>query len=89
MLQLEPVSYGCFQHLYVNILQRLEFDAVPGHGGLADLLSIGLRQVGLIFKTKYIDRDPCSVGAQTDTVKLLACSVCILNGAGSISYIRV
>ena len=51
-----PVSDGLFEYIQFDILQRFEFDAITGDGGLAYFLSIGFQQEGLVFEAHDVYR---------------------------------
>jgi hypothetical protein len=73
----DAVADRGLEHLEVDVLQRLEIDAVASDARPADRLSIGSGQVGLVVDAHDVDGDAGCVRAEADSVELppllLAC----------------
>src|SRR3954463_2115417 len=85
----EPISHGRLEHIHVDVLHRLELDAIAGDFRLADVASIGLGQVILVFDSKDIDRDPARVRAHADLIEIPGRSIGIVDGPEPVADIGI
>src|SRR5262249_28123774 len=69
-LKFKPISYRILKHINIDVLQRFEFYAIPGHTCLPEFLSIGFSQVCFISKSHDIHRNSRRVCTQTNLIKL-------------------
>ena len=60
---LNTIAYRLVQYIHVDILQRFEFDAIPGYAGLTYGFAIGLSQVFFVSDADDIHGDSGGVCA--------------------------
>lgn len=67
---LHSIPHRRLQHVHINIRERFELDAIAGHARLAEFLSVGLGEIGLVVQPDDIDRDPGRVRADADLIEV-------------------
>ena len=55
-----------FQYVQIDVADRFELDAITGHAGLADRLSVSLREMPFICNAEQVNRNPCLVATDPD-----------------------
>lgn len=77
------------KHVEVDVFESPKFDAIPRDAGLADGIAERFREVGLVFDSHDVNRDPGLIGAQTDLKEVTTGSVGVLNRIEPVSDHRV